>query len=211
MTRNKITTYKITLLIIITLVMLPGCALLVVGAAGGTVAAVHDRRSAETILKDQSIENNAIDKLYRDRQLQKKIHINVTSYNYIVLLTGETLTRAARSRAIDIVRNLPKVRRVHNELVVADLTSLRSRTNDSWITSKVKTGMVTTKNLDASRIKVVTENSVVYLMGIVTQDEANKAVDIARNTNGVQRVVKLFEYIQPVTPPQPITPGTTPI
>jgi len=210
---TKMTTkiFAALLVTITALVTLQGCAALIAGAAGGTAAAAHDRRSAKTIISDETIENNAVDKLYRDSQLQKKIHINVTSYNHIVLLTGEVLTKAARARAVDIVRNLPKVRRVHNELVVADLTSLSSRTNDTWITSKVKANMIAAENLNSSRIKVVTENSTVYLMGIVTEEEANKAVDIARNTSGVKRVVKLLEHSKPTTPLQQVTPGTTPI
>jgi len=195
----------------IALATLQGCAALVAGAAGGSATAAHDRRSAKTILSDEAIENSAVDKLYKDDELQKKIHINVTSYNHIVLLTGEVLTKAARSRAVDIVRNLPNVRRVHNELVVADLTSLSARTNDTWVTSKVKANMIAAENFDSTRIKVVTENSTVYLMGIVTEEEADRAVDIARNTTGVKRVVKLLEYSKPTEPEQQVTPNTMPI
>ena len=182
------------LLLTLLLTCLSGCAVVAVGAAGGAMAA-HDRRTAETILDDQGIETRAYDQLYGDPELDKKIHTNVTSYNRVVLLTGEVVSEAARKRAIEIVRSISKVKRVHNELRVADLTVFSERSQDSWLTTKVKTKMLTTDGFDANRVKVVTENDTVYLMGLVTPDEGQIAADIASTTDGVNRVVTLYEYV----------------
>jgi osmotically-inducible protein OsmY len=184
------------LLICFMLTQLQGCAapLLVAGAAGGATVA-NDKRNTRSMIDDQVIETKTKDKIYAEEEIAKKIHINVTSYNGVVLLTGETLSRSLRTRAINIARQINKVKRVHNEIRVADLTSFGSRTNDSWITSKVKTQMFATKGFKSSQIKVVTEAGTVYIMGLVTKKAGNQAAEIARNVTGVKRVVKLFEYI----------------
>ncbi len=178
------------------LIQLQGCAapLLVAGAAGGATVA-NDKRSTRSMVDDQVIETKTKDKIYADEDISKKIHINITSYNGIVLLTGETLSRSLRTRVINIARHIDKVHRVHNEIRVSDLTDFSSRTNDSWITSKVKTQMFATKGFKSSQIKVTTEAGTVYLMGLVTKKAGNQAAEIARNVSGVKRVVKLFEYI----------------
>ncbi len=173
-----------------------GCVapVLVAGAAGGASVA-HDKRSNQTMIDDQLIETKAKDAIYADVKMAKRVHINVTSFNRVVLLTGEALSRATRDKVVDIVRHLDKVRRVHNEIRVADLTGLSARTNDTWITSKIKTQMLTTKGFDSSRIKVVTEDGSVFLMGLVTKEIGNQAAAIAREISGVKRVVKVFEYL----------------
>jgi len=184
-----------TLLIIgimVTLFLLQSCS------------AIPDRRNTDIILKDENIESKATNTLYGDTKINKKIHVNVTSYNGIVLVTGEALTEELRQQVIDVIRNLPDVKRVHNELAVGNLTSFESRSGDTWITSKVKSQMLSTKELKSTLVKVVTENDTVYLMGIVTENEAKMAVDVARNVEGVKRVVKIFEYI-----PEPVKPEPT--
>jgi osmotically-inducible protein OsmY len=153
-------------------------------------------RPAQVMMDDKIIEMSATDKIYSDRELQTRVHINVNSYNYVVLLTGEALSRDLKNKAVDIVRHLKKVRRVHNEIRVADLTSFESRAKDSWISSTIKTNMLGTKNFDATKVQVTTENRVVYLMGFVTEDQGAKAAEIARQVEGVGKVVKLFEYIE---------------
>lgn len=183
------------LLVVCICIGLQGCAGLVVGAAGGAALAIHDRRDADTQLKDLKIESIATDKIYGDKKLQKKIHVNVTSYNQIVLVTGEVLTPELRDYAISIIQNVPDIKRIHNELAVANLTSFSSRSADAVITSKIKTQMVGKKGLDATRVKVVTENKKVFLMGLVTDKESELAVDIARNVKNVNQVVKIFEII----------------
>lgn len=175
--------------------LLSGCAtpVLVAGAAGGAVLA-KDPRSANAILEDQVIETKVRDNIYSDASLKDKVHINITSYNGVVLLTGEALSRPARAKALRLAKLEPRVRRIYNEVRIDDLTDLSSRTRDGWITTKVKSSMLTTKNFPDSQIKVVTEFGSVYLMGMVSRDVGKQAADIARNIDGVKRVVKLFEY-----------------
>lgn len=124
-----------------------------------------------------------------------KANINVTSFDGIVLLTGQVSSADLIPIASAQVAPLRNVRKVHNELTVGGKTSYLSRTNDSWLTTKVKSAMAATEAADSTRIKVVTENGVVYLMGLVTREEADAAADIARNIQGVQKIVKVFDYI----------------
>jgi len=188
--------FLVTLFTLSGLFLFVGCApVVVVGAAGGGAATAHDERSTQAMLDDQVIEAKAKDALYKDPERAKRIHINITSYNRVVLLTGEVLSKTLRNQVVDTVRRLDKVRRVHNEIRVADLTGFQSRTNDSWITSKVKTQMLAAKGFDSSRVKVVTEAGAVYLMGLVSRDMGKQAADIARQVSGVKRVVKIFEYL----------------
>ena len=162
-----------------------------------------DRRDTKTYLKDKNIESKATNDLYGDTHINKKIHVNVTSFNGVTLVSGEVLSEALRQQVIEIVRNIPDVRRVHNELVVADLTNFESRSRDSWLTSKVKSQLAKNKQLAAKHVKVVTENETVYLLGLVTENEGQIAADVARNVTGVKSVITLFEYI----PEPPATPA----
>ncbi|HLA75121.1 MAG TPA: BON domain-containing protein [Gammaproteobacteria bacterium] len=172
-----------------------GCAaVLATGAATG-VAVVHDQRSTGAIIDDQSIEIKATGSLTSDRQIFKETHINVTSYNGMVLVTGEAPTEELRNRVIDIVRKIDRVKRVYNEVKIAAPSSLVARSSDSLITGKVKGRLLGTKGFDSTRVKVVTEAGVVYLLGLVTRAEADIATEAARQTDGVQRVVKIFEYV----------------
>jgi osmotically-inducible protein OsmY len=174
--------------------LLAGCVpLLVAGAVGGTALVATDRRSVGAQADDEAIElkiGNNIGTGYGDR-----VHVNVTSYNGIVLLTGEVPTPELVTTITQIARTTAKVRTVHNELTVGPVSSVGSRTNDSYITSKVKAGFVTANKFAPNHVKVVTERQVVYLMGLVRHDEADTATQIAATTSGVIRVVKLFEYI----------------
>ena len=122
-------------------------------------------------------------------------NFEVTSFNGIVLITGQVPSTTMILVATREVERLRNVRKVHNELTVAGPTSMISRTNDSWLTTKIKSALVATEDTDASRIKVVTENGVVFMMGLLTRAEADAAVDITRQIQGVQKVVKLFEYM----------------
>ena len=171
---------------------LNGCAVVAVGGAGAAVAS--DRRSAGSMLDDQSIELQIHDAFNKDEQLFDKVHINVTSYDGIVLLTGEAPSAAQRERAVHHARNIDKVRRVHDEITVAPPSSMLSRSQDTWITTKVKTQLLSNKKVAAHHIKVVTENGSVYLMGIVTRAEGEAATETARYVDGVARVVTIFEY-----------------
>ncbi len=175
---------------------LPGCAPILVGAgAASALSMSEDRRSSGAQLDDQSIEWRAASRI--GERFGSKVHVNVTSYNRAVLLSGEVPDERARTDVETLVRAVPSVQSITNELVVAEPTSLGSRTSDSYITSKIKTRFLDANKFNALQVKVVTEAGVVYLLGVVTQTEADDAVEIARTTGGVRKVVKMFEYCKP--------------
>jgi osmotically-inducible protein OsmY len=171
---------------------LQGCAPLAVTAAAGGAMMATDRRSAGTYIEDEQIEWRAFDKL---RTGFDGAHINATSYNRRVLLTGEAPTEEMKKKAEDAVRSLLNVRDVVNELKVAGASSLAGRGNDGLITSNVKALMVNNGGkFSPMHVKVLTEANVVYLMGLVSQAEGEAAAEVARRAQGVLRVVKVFEY-----------------
>lgn len=171
---------------------LSGCFTAVVGgaAAGGVMAA--DRRTSGIYVEDENIELKTLKRI--SQYMDKASHINVTSYNRIVLLTGEVPTEAQRTQAETLTREISNVRDIHNGLTVAAASSIGDRSQDTFITSKVKARFVSENLFPANVVKVVTEASTVYLMGIVTEKEAEDAVEISRTTEGVLKVVKVFEY-----------------
>ncbi len=171
-----------------------GCVPLMVGGAiAGGAAVATDRRTAGAQLDDEVIEDKSA--LAINERFKGDFHVNVTSFNGVVLLTGEVPADAAKVDIEKMLRSTPKVRAVQNELLVGPVTSLSSRSNDTFITSKVKSRFVEAAKFQINYVKVVTERSTVYLMGIVRPDEGTAAAEIARTTDGVQRVVKVFEYI----------------
>ena len=175
-----------------------GCAPLVIGGVAATTASVaHDRRTAGSMIEDDAIKLRVGNAIHDEKPLNENSHINVTTFNGIVLLSGETPTETFRNQADEIARAQEKVRRVYNELVIAAPSSMMTRSSDSWITTKVKGSLVGLgiKGFDPSRVKVTTENGTVFLMGLVYHQEADAAVDATRKVGGVQRVVKLFEYL----------------
>ncbi len=174
--------------------LLAGCApVLVAGAVGGSALVAADRRSAGAQLDDESIELKIANNI--GAGFGDQVHANVTSYNGAVLLTGEVPTQDAMNSIVEIARRTPKVRNVDNELLVGPVASIGSRTNDSYITAKVKSRFVEANKFAANHVKVVTERQIVYLMGLVRHAEADAATQIAATTSGVTRVVKLFQYI----------------
>jgi len=184
--------------LLITALLLNGCVpVVVVGVAAATASVVHDRRTAGSIVEDQAIELRVKNALSKDKELKKQSHINVTSYDYIVLLSGETPSEAFRSRAGEIARAQKEVRRVHNELVIAAPSSMMTRSSDSLITTKVKSALfkVKAKGFDPSRVKVVTENGTVFLMGLLYRQEASEVTEQARKVSGVQRIVTLYRFL----------------
>lgn len=173
---------------------LAGCApLLVGGAAVGTALMVTDRRSSGAQIDDEAIELRSAARLRE--ALGDRVHINVTSYNRQVLLTGETPTEAMKQQAEQIVGRVDNVRAIVNDLAILSPTTLPQRSGDVLITGKVRASLVDASDLQANAFKVVTERGVVYLMGRVTQREADRATSIARQINGVQRVVRIFEVM----------------
>ena len=175
--------------------ILSGCVpAMVVGGVAVGAAVATDRRTTGAQVDDEMIEDKTVLTLH-ERFKGGDFHINVTSYNGIVLLTGEVPAESARADIDQIVRSTPKVRAIQDELVVGPVTDLGSRSNDTAITAKVKTRFAEANKFQITHVKVVTERGVVYLMGIVRHDEGDAAGEIASTTAGVQRVVKVFEYL----------------
>lgn len=172
---------------------LQGCFPIVATGAGTGVLMAEDRRTSGTFIEDQGIELKTSNRL--SDKFKDTVHINLTSYNRVVLMTGEVPTEAAKQEAEQIARGVPNVNNVINELAIAGNSSYTSRSNDSYLTSKVKVRFVDMGKFQANHVKVVTENSVVYLLGLVTRKEADSAAEIARTTSGVRKVVKVFEYL----------------
>lgn len=168
---------------------------MIVAGAGTAAVAAHDRRTVGSFIDDGAIELKVRNAINEDEALRGATHISVTSLNGIVLLSGEAPTAAQRDQVLAKTRAVSGIRQVTNEIRVAPPSTFGSRSNDTWLTTKVKTRMVRTDDLDATRVKVVTENRVVYLLGLVTKKEAELATEAARMVGGVERVVKLFEYI----------------
>lgn len=174
--------------------LMSACApLLLGGAVVGTSMVVTDRRTSGTQLEDQANELKANTRVRE--AVGERGHVNTTSYNRIVLLTGEVAAESDKVAVEQAVAKIEGVRSVVNELAVMGSSSLASRSNDAVLTSKVKASFIDAKDVFATAIKVTTERSTVYLMGRVTEREANRASDIARGVPGVQRVVKVFEVI----------------
>jgi osmotically-inducible protein OsmY len=162
------------------------------GAVMGTLVAT-DRRTSGAQLEDEGIELRAASRI-RDG-LGERVHVNISSYNRRVLITGETPNAQDKQQVEQIVSRVDNVQSVVNELAVLGNTTLSQRSSDALVTGKVKAGLVDAKDLFANAFKVVTERGVTFLMGRVTQREADRATDIARSTSGVQKVVRVFEII----------------
>lgn len=174
--------------------LLGACApLLVGGAVAGAAFMVTDRRTSGTQVEDQTIELKALTRVRET--LGDRGHVNTTSYNRLVLLTGEVPSEADKAAIEQAISRIEGVKSVVNELGVMGSSSVTSRSNDTILTSKVKASFIDAKDVFANAIKTVTERGTVYLMGRVTEREANRASDIARGVAGVQRVVRVFEVI----------------
>lgn len=172
---------------------LSACAPVVLGGAAMTGMVAADRRTAGTQLEDERIELIATNRL--NELLGERGHVNVTSFNRRVLITGEVPTAQDRQRVEAAIAQIENVRGVVNDLAVMPNASLGQRSSDSWITGQVRAGIVDARDLSSSAFKVVTERGVVYLMGIVTQREAERVTEIARSVPGVAKVVRVFEIV----------------
>jgi osmotically-inducible protein OsmY len=180
------------LLVLPLLGLLHGCPAVIVGGGAMAVGALEDRRTSGTMIDDDSIEV-AVRQAVRER-FGENTHVNVTSFNRSVLLTGEVPDEARKADVGKIAQGIANVRTVTNDIQIAAPTTFGARTNDSLITARVKTRLLDADKVNPLHVKVVTENGVVYLMGIVTEQEANDAVEVARTTGSVIKVVKVFEY-----------------
>jgi len=181
--------------ILLAVLMVQSCAapLIVAGAAAG-VAVINDRRTANTILEDQSIEIKIANAIRADEELASQSHIAIVSYNHVVLLLGQTPEKRLREQAVSLARQAEKVKRVHNEITIAQPTSYKVRNNDAWLTAKVKTKLLGEEDLASLHVKVVTENSVAYLLGWITREEGNDIARVVQQVKGIKAVVKVFEY-----------------
>lgn len=174
---------------------LTACAPVIVGGAATGAVVANDRRTTGTFVEDEAIELKIKNAILANKALNKQTHINVTSFNTNVLLTGEAVTEESRNQVIKIARDTEKVSHVFNEITIAAPSAMVARSSDTLLTTNVKSRLLLNKDVAGSKIKVVTEAGVVYLMGLVTRSQGNTAAKVASQASGVQKVVKLFEYI----------------
>jgi osmotically-inducible protein OsmY len=185
--------YLIVLLLAVLTLSLQACAPLVAAGVGvGAASASSDRRTAGTIIDDQGIETKAAQRI---KEKHADAHVNTTSFNHFELLTGEAPNEDAKTSIQRIVGSIPGVKGIANEVQVSAVSSLSNRSSDSLITSDVKLRFINNKAFKSDHVKVVTENGVVFLLGLVTHAEADAASEIASTTRSVQKVVRVFEYI----------------
>lgn len=175
--------------------ILAGCFGAAAVGVGAGALMLTDRRNPETYVSDEGMEIRALNRI--GEKYGDKVHVNVISYNRMMLLTGEVPTEVIKADVEKIAASVPNVKSISNELAIAGPSSYGGRSNDSYITSKVKARFVDAGKFQPNHVKVVTEAGVVFLLGLVTQAEANAAVEIARTTGGVQKVVRVFEIISP--------------
>ena len=175
------------------LALLQGCAAAVVAGGATAVTSANDRRTLGAQIDDKNVVLKAQRALSDHPATAEGSNINVTSYNGVMLLTGQTRTEQIRQQAGALVAKIDGVRDVQNQIRLGNNTGMTTRTRDSWISTKVKTQLLADEEVSGLNIKVVTENAEVFLMGLVTDQEAAKAVDIARHVDGVARVVRAFE------------------
>lgn len=182
-------------LILATCIGLQGCAAIVVGAGAGAAKVAHDRRTLGTQIDDATLSSRVSTALAQNTEIKDKANINVEVFNGIVLLVGQAPSETLKKQAEQIAGDIKPMRRLHNQIRIAQPVAISTSTNDVWLASKVRAQLIADERIDGLHINVRVEDSEVFLMGLVTNQEANMAVDIARNINGVARVVKAFEII----------------
>lgn len=183
----------LTALLGVGVTQLSGCVPVVAVGAGAGVLMAEDRRTSGTYLMDEEVELKAGSRI-RDA-FGKEAHVNVTSFNRRVMLTGEVPNDEIRSKVKEIVMGVPNVKEVQNELVIGGVSTFGARSNDAYLTAKVKTRLFDDKRFNANHVKVVTEAGTTFLMGIVKREEGDAAAEVAAKTSGVTKVVKVFEYM----------------
>lgn len=191
--KHQIQTVVYGAALLASLLSLSACAPLIVGGAVVTGVMATDRRTTGTQVEDESIEIKVAGAVRKE--MGDRIHLNVTSYNRQVLLSGEVRTSADKERAEKIAQSQENVKSVVNDLAIMDISSVTQRSKDIVLTGRIKAAFVDAKDLQVNAIKVVTERGIVYLMGRVTPREAKRATDIARSMSGVTKVVRVFEEI----------------
>lgn len=186
---------KITIIFLVVL-LLPGClpTVFVAGAAAGG-AIIYDHRDAKSMVQDHDVTFQVQNKLDHDKELHEQANISIATFNHIALLLGQAPNDELRNRAESIAKSNSSIKMLYNEITIEKPISNIARANDSWITTKVKTILLATPGLNSTSLKIVTENGTVYLMGLTTRTQAQIATDKTRTVAGVQKIVKLFEYL----------------
>jgi osmotically-inducible protein OsmY len=174
-------------------VALQGCAPIVAGGVATGAAVTSDQRTTGTVIEDQVIETKAGDFFRADAALAQQARISVTSYNQIALVTGQAPTEDLRKRAVEYVSRIAKVRHVYNEIEIRSPVTAMQISSDTLLTTKVKSKLVTIRDLKSTDVKVVSENGVVYLMGMLDQTTGDAVAEVVAGVSGVRKVVKLFE------------------
>jgi len=188
---------KTFILLLLAMSVVSGCTTAVVGGAATGLAVVHDRRSTGVVIDDQEIEINAFRLKYENKDISERSKITATSYNLQVLLTGQAESQAVVDKYTALLSRLPRIKKIQNHVKIGAESTLTESTTDAYLTSRAKLALfdVDLPDFDPSRIKVVTSQDIVYLMGLVTRREAAEAADKVRYVSGVKGVVKVFEYI----------------
>lgn len=182
--------------LISSLLLSTGCSQIISATSDGPYHEDYGRRTPGTAMDDDLIETKILVNLSKASDALANSPISVHAYNGVVLLIGQTSSQDLKDEAKKIAENTRKVRKVHNEIELSGPVSTLASANDAWITSKIKSKMILAEEVQSSRVQVITENGVVYLMGLVTNAEAERASDITRNTSGVRKVVRIFEIIE---------------
>ncbi len=178
-----------------------GCAAVVAGSAVGAGAMVAaDSRTVGTMVDDEAIEQKSRGYLSNNREIYKKSKLDATSVNGILLLTGQCQDKEYIEYIVSRVKTIPEVKKVVNRIEMIEPLGMSDRSRDTWITTKVKTQLLFGDDINSGRFKVITENKAVYLIGLVNKSEANRAVNVARQIDGVKKVVRIFEFLEDVKP-----------
>ena len=187
--------FFVALLLAFTVVMLSACGSLLANMNMGTIEDPPNTRTIAQIIEDGNIETKITVNIHAENEAYQHSHLEIISYNGYVLLAGQVNDAILKSEATKVARKVQGVRRIYNELEIGPPTSALTRTNDAWITTRIKSSLLSNSDIEGTQIKVVTENSVVYLMGLVTSKNANLVSDTASSVAGVTRVVRLFEML----------------
>ncbi len=187
--------FKRSLIVLGTVVLLQGCAAAVIAGTASAVTAANDRRTIGSQIDDNNIEIKASIALSEVERLEKFANVSAVSVNGIVLLVGQVANEEMRNEAQRTIEGVSGIRKIHNQIRIGSNIGITTQTHDSWLTSKVKAQLLTAKDISSNNIKVVTENAEVFLMGLVSDSESTQAVNITRNVSGVERVIKVFEYM----------------
>ena len=187
---------KTLLPVVMLSVLLSGCGAIMSSAGAGPIEDDPGERTLGQQMTDESIETKAKVNINAAADGYDDAHLSIVSYNGFVLVAGQVPSEALKALATDVVREIEDVRRIYNELEVGPVTGAGTRTNDTWITTQVKSKLLASSDTPGTRVKVVTENSVVYLMGLLTEEEGDRVALEAAEVSGAARVVKLFEIIE---------------